>query len=98
LEEKKSGDKDALCRPGNAWVTVHSNPLNYSLVVRKGAGVDDGFRISSETLDHQQDPELPCADGSKIEQIVRKSATDCNQDLDEQERLATDKSGETENR
>ena len=57
--------------------------------------MDDGFRISSDPLDHQQDPELPCADGSKIEQIVRKSATDCNQDND-QERLAHDKSDEAE--
>ena len=65
-------------------------------VRRKVPGVDDGFRISSNPSDHQQDPPLPCADGGKIEQLVRKSATGYNQDLDDEERVATDESGETD--
>jgi hypothetical protein len=58
--------------------------------------VDDGFRISSDPSNNQQDPALPCADGGKIEQVERKSATSCNQDLADQEKLADDKSGERE--
>jgi hypothetical protein len=68
--------------------------LNYSLVARKESGVDDGFRISSNPSGHQQDPPLPCADGGKIEQVERKSATDCNQDFNDREGLAHDKPGE----
>jgi hypothetical protein len=60
--------------------------------------VDDGFRISSDPSNNQQDPALPCADGGKIEQVQRKSATECNQDFNDQEGLAPEQSGETEKR
>ena len=77
---------------------MSTDQLQSPAVTRKGAGVDDGFRISSNPSDHQQDPALPIADGGKIEQAARKSATDCNQDFSDQEGLAHDKSGETEKR
>ena len=59
--------------------------------------MDDGFRISSQPTDNQVDPIVSSADCGKAEQEFRNSGTDCNQD-DDQERLAPDKSGETEKR
>ena len=82
---------------GASTGVVPANALRYSLVRKGSAGVDDGFRISSNPLDHQQDQALPCADSGKIGQLARKSATDCNQDLNDQEGLAPDKSDKTEN-
>jgi hypothetical protein len=70
--------------------------LAYAQVPKKSAGVDDGFRISSDPSNNQQDPSVPSADSGKIEHIRRKSATECNQDFNDQEELAPEQSGETE--
>jgi hypothetical protein len=77
----------------NPW-KMQGYPVGF-IGLSRSHGVDDGFRISSHPSDHQQDPALPCADGGKIEQIARKSATGCNRDLNDQEGLAPDESGET---
>jgi hypothetical protein len=44
-------------------------------------GVDDGFRISSDSKHNQEDQALRSADHGKTRQKIRKSATKRNQDL-----------------
>lgn len=44
--------------------------------------MNDGFRIAPDASPHQQDQPLISANHGKTGQIIRKSAIDCNQELD----------------
>jgi hypothetical protein len=52
--------------------------------------VDDGFRISSDPTDNQEDPALTSADSGKTRQEIRKSATKRNQDSDSENSAGPD--------
>jgi hypothetical protein len=95
VEIKRRLGKGEECRNEVAPLHQLSRAVLSSGDEKRNAGVDDGFRISSQPTDNQVDSIVSSADCGKTEQEFRKSATDCNQDND-QERLAHDKSGETE--
>jgi len=66
-----------------AWdaARVHERELTGDQgFTRRRYGVSDGFRISSDLLDSQEDQPLTGADRGKTEQNLRESATRRNQD------------------
>jgi hypothetical protein len=52
---------------------------------RRECGVDDGFRIAPDSSPHQQYQQDSSANHSKTGQTIRKSATGCNQESDDED-------------